>query len=61
MSYLAYRLKRFMLRLECGFHRTDIYLAKLRGDHLFAADAECRADDCIRELALLDINRRYSA
>lgn len=47
-------------RHEYAWHKTDAYLARNRGDTVFASDCDSRADECLRQLARLDIQRRYA-
>lgn len=54
MKYLA----TLFLRLEAGMHRTDAYLAQLRGDLAAAADSTVRALECERRIDLMEINYR---
>jgi len=44
-------------RFEYRMSMVDAYLARCRDDLLAAADSECRANECLRKLALLEIQR----
>lgn len=43
------------LRWESGMHRTDAYLAQLRGDLASASDSTVRALECERRIDLMSI------
>lgn len=49
------------LKLEYRWHLADAYLARQRGENAIAADCDCRAYACQRELSILNLNRRYGA
>ena len=48
-------IARLVLRLEYSIHMTDAYLARCRGDALFAADCESRAWEIERRLAVMRV------
>lgn len=52
-------LDRLFTRLEYANHRVDEYLARMRGDHLTAADCQSRAELCMSRLFRLQIQKGH--
>lgn len=44
------------LRFQAAMHSVDAYLYRQQGRYIEAADAECRAYECERQISLLSIN-----
>jgi hypothetical protein len=44
-------------RFEYRMSMVDVYLARCRNDLLAAANSECRANECLHQIALLEIQK----
>ena len=46
---------KYWYKLEYAFHMVEAYLAEQRGQFNIAADSKCRAWECERQLARLEL------